>query len=47
MLASYTKHAHQDVRQQAHRALFRTLRCQVTPLLPCDSEFGTSTLCLT
>eukprot|EP00873_Tetraselmis_striata_P016178 jgi/Tetstr1/436442/TSEL_025271.t1 len=28
MLASYTKHAHQDVRQQAHRALFRTLRCQ-------------------
>lgn len=29
MLASYTKHAHQDVRQQANRAVHRILRCQV------------------
>jgi len=28
MLASYTKHAHQDVRQQATRALYRVLRWQ-------------------
>lgn len=29
MLAGYTKHAHQDVRQQATRAMYRVLRCQV------------------